>query len=386
MIGEYARNEIAKEVVAFANTYGGTILVGIDETKDKPNRAKQPALLPQVHELARRLRQSIYDVIDPPLHVLEAAGIEAENEGTNGIVIVRTPVSRRRPHRLNANKEVYTRRAEETAVMDMRQVQELTIHSRAEARRIDDEIKESQNSFHNAVQAWLGLEQISESTNSSVTVGSVPRPGNAFSIIAVPTAPIDLGRVAGRSDVYPKFAPVNVTIEGNTFVEAWPFLPGDWRPTLRATLAETPYGEQKSRYELRTDGRCELSLFQRNESDASGFFIGWLIAAFAGMLFWIERIRRAGGLVGLEYALSIQFEIVGVPAVLGLYGAKRFSPIRQVLLPPGRVAFPLISVGSEDQFEQLLSRFEEDIWNCAGKHFSAGAPTYDLTQLRSSLR
>jgi predicted HTH transcriptional regulator len=158
-VGEYARNEIAKEILAFANTYGGTVVVGIEETADKPNRAKGPSLLPKVHELARRLRQSIYDVIDPPLTALEAVGVTpAENE-TSGVVFIRVPVSRRRPHRLNANKEIYIRRADESVSIDMRQVHELTIHSLAESRRVEEELRHRRMLFEQRAHEWFGTER-----------------------------------------------------------------------------------------------------------------------------------------------------------------------------------------------------------------------------------
>jgi hypothetical protein len=75
-VGEYARNAIAEEITAFAHTMGGVVCIGIGETQDHPKRADKPQPLPRVHELARRLRQAVYDVIDPPLSVLEAVGID----------------------------------------------------------------------------------------------------------------------------------------------------------------------------------------------------------------------------------------------------------------------------------------------------------------------
>src|SRR6266446_7554706 len=39
-IGGYARDNIAKEIVAFANAYGGIVIIGIDETGDNPKRAQ----------------------------------------------------------------------------------------------------------------------------------------------------------------------------------------------------------------------------------------------------------------------------------------------------------------------------------------------------------
>jgi hypothetical protein len=39
-IGDYARNEIAEEIVAFANTFGGIVCLGINESADHPKRAQ----------------------------------------------------------------------------------------------------------------------------------------------------------------------------------------------------------------------------------------------------------------------------------------------------------------------------------------------------------
>ena len=52
-IGRVARDDIAKEVVAFANAYGGIIIVGIDETEDHPPRAKNLAS-PQIPNVVVR--------------------------------------------------------------------------------------------------------------------------------------------------------------------------------------------------------------------------------------------------------------------------------------------------------------------------------------------
>ena len=48
---DYARNSLAREIVAFANTFGGALVLGINETKDKPSRAESTNPLPRVHDL-----------------------------------------------------------------------------------------------------------------------------------------------------------------------------------------------------------------------------------------------------------------------------------------------------------------------------------------------
>src|SRR4051812_29574716 len=45
-IGDYARDEILAEMVAFANADGGTLVLGLHETKDEPRRAERLEPLP----------------------------------------------------------------------------------------------------------------------------------------------------------------------------------------------------------------------------------------------------------------------------------------------------------------------------------------------------
>jgi predicted HTH transcriptional regulator len=145
-LGDYARNQIAEEIIAFANTLGGVLCVGITETSDHPKRANSPNPLPRVHDLTRRLRQSVYEIIDPPLPVLEAAGVEFQAD--TGVVLLRVPQSRRRPHRHQVSKEVFVRRNDETVRITMREIQELTMQAVSEATRIEATISKRRSEFH----------------------------------------------------------------------------------------------------------------------------------------------------------------------------------------------------------------------------------------------
>lgn len=187
--GEYARNQIAEEVVAFANTLGGVVCVGIAETQDHPKRAATPNPIPRVHDLARRLRQAVYDVIDPPLPMLEAVGVELI-PNASGIVVIRVPQSRRRPHRHAVSKEVFVRRADETVRVSMREVQELTIQSMAEASRVETAIERRRERFLNATHTWL-------QPRDNVTWGG------GLHILGIPTTSVDLIRVVGRPEITP---------------------------------------------------------------------------------------------------------------------------------------------------------------------------------------
>jgi schlafen family protein len=86
-VGETARNDLVKEVIAFANAYGGWLLLGVEETSDKPARASAIAPLPACAELADRLRLMCRDCIEPqlPIFELRAPDGDEKNCETNPI-------------------------------------------------------------------------------------------------------------------------------------------------------------------------------------------------------------------------------------------------------------------------------------------------------------
>jgi hypothetical protein len=153
-VGDYARNQIAEEVIAFANTLGGVVCLGIEESADHPKRAVAPLPIPRVHALAQRLRQSVYDIIDPPLPILEGWGVELGTNG-EGVVLLRVPLSRRRPHRHQVSKEVFVRRADASVRVSMREIQELTLQAVSQATKIEALIEDRRRKYYEHLSHWL---------------------------------------------------------------------------------------------------------------------------------------------------------------------------------------------------------------------------------------
>jgi hypothetical protein len=126
-IGERARKKVLEEIVAFANAFGGTLVIGIAETAEKPARANNIKPIPRCVELAERLSLQCRDCIDPKIPLIEIAGVPTQNDGA-GIVIIRTPRSRMAPHRHAITRECYIRRADRSEKMTMREIQDLTLN------------------------------------------------------------------------------------------------------------------------------------------------------------------------------------------------------------------------------------------------------------------
>src|SRR5437879_5293881 len=79
-IGDKARNELLEEVIAVANAFGGTMILGIAESADKPARASTVVPLPKCVELADRLRLQCRDCIEPQIPMLEVVGVPTRED------------------------------------------------------------------------------------------------------------------------------------------------------------------------------------------------------------------------------------------------------------------------------------------------------------------
>jgi hypothetical protein len=364
-IGEYARNEIAEEIIAFANTFGGVLCLGIQESSDHPKRAAGLQPLPRVHDLARRLRQAVYDIIDPPLPMLEAIGIVSDEAG-QGVVVMRVPPSRRKPHRHNVSKEVFYRRADETVRISMREVQELTVQALTEATRLETVIADRRRHHREAAARWINAPK-EEGTGWGVAV----------QYLAVPATAIDLGRVVGRPRLTELDSIVVATMPGKAIRLKWSHLPDTgWRPGLRSiSNVNKNSSTRRADYALYADGRCEVSCFFSLTQTVPFVAAGWLVGGLGVALSWIDRIRGEAGAAG-EYVVASELSVFGKPA--SLMGYTDGNPDDYATLPVGHCDLPLMSVGASAEGDLLLQRFNEDIWNLAGRDVQSDSPKFSM--------
>lgn len=127
----YAMDRLFREIIAFANYRGGTLILGVVETKTKPPRGECIQPLPRIHDLAARIEDAARDRIDLPIPGLQIRGIEIGDPGC-GIIILRTPASSARPHRLKSNGQVYVRRGTASVPMNMAKLALLFLIARKE--------------------------------------------------------------------------------------------------------------------------------------------------------------------------------------------------------------------------------------------------------------
>jgi hypothetical protein len=106
----YARDHLLREVIAFANAQGGTVIVGMDQTTDDPPRAAAICPIPRIHDLATRMENAARACIDPVLPGLQIRGIEVGGAVGEGVLLFRTGPSPAGPHRVAKDGHAYIRR------------------------------------------------------------------------------------------------------------------------------------------------------------------------------------------------------------------------------------------------------------------------------------
>ncbi len=87
-VGDYARDQLLAEIVAFSNADGGTLILGLRETKDEPRSAESLAPLPNCEGLAKRLLDAAEDIIEPRLSAMAVRGLPINGTG-EGYVLIR---------------------------------------------------------------------------------------------------------------------------------------------------------------------------------------------------------------------------------------------------------------------------------------------------------
>ena len=142
-IGERARDQILEEAVAFANAYGGVLLLGIAESRGsepKPRVAAEISPIPRCADLAERLKLVFRDCVEPQIPRVEIVAVPTCGDG--GVVVIRTGRSRMAPHRVEPTRKCPIRRSDRCEEMTMREIQDLTLNLSRGLERLERRLKQ----------------------------------------------------------------------------------------------------------------------------------------------------------------------------------------------------------------------------------------------------
>lgn len=127
------RASLAADVVAFANTRGGDLILGADE-KGGVISSFVPIELEDVDDALRSLQSALTDVIEPKIPGVHLGAVEVPGGGY--VVIVRTPPSFQAPHRVRKTGVFYTRTSTGIDPMDITTLRSAFLRSETAVEKI----------------------------------------------------------------------------------------------------------------------------------------------------------------------------------------------------------------------------------------------------------
>jgi Putative DNA-binding domain len=351
-IGRVARDDIAKEVVAFANAYGGVIIVGIDETEDHPPRAKNLASpqIPSVADCAERLVRALRSIIDPPLPMLDVRGVVSSATG-EGVVLIRVPSSPSAPHGFGTPPAAYVRHGSESKPLSMRELQSMFFERRTRLERVTSR----QNELSAFAQELWASRRHGESQGA---IPSLDLPAIQFRCSLVPTDDLAVDNFPDRFLGSPQ-ASLRPEI-GNemTSVVELPTWTSEWRRRYRAVDHIKNDGRRYWQVSLAADGVFnQISIVAGNDGEPFRITPGWYAKVILQGMIIVEWLRQWVSRPDIEYALDGEFWNAGAQVCTSRNRAEwDFVPFLHESIGP-------YSVGNRATFQETFDVIERELWD-----------------------
>ena len=361
-IGDKAKNAILKEAVAFANAYGGALLLGIRESKTKPSVAAEIIPIPRCAELAERLKLVFRDRVEPELPRIEIFAVPTECD--SGVVMIRVGgQSRLAPHRVTNLRVCPIRRQDRCEEMTMREIQDMTLNVSRGLERLDKRLSERAERFQQEFKRLSNPNEAVGVRATAVPVGDEIRFDRVFrQNQIVEELDEQWWKVLHRGNT-------SRTLDARAVIRCT-----HWRPMLRAARAEesgcdsTGSGRGQSSYrEIHCDGLVELGFASdRTFPETDEIYLPPDLPAilFANLIAQAHRVKIQAGVPMAEYAVEVEIHVKGVAATAG---APETSPATLGKFDPGPTKFPLYSLGDSDEAHRLLNLFHRDFNNALGR-------------------
>ena len=366
--GKRAKEEILEEVVAFANAFGGALVLGVAEDRDKPPVAARIAPLPRCADLAARFRQIFGACVDPQLPALEVVPIPTGDD--SGVVVFRTDRSRRGPHRVRPTRKCPVRRADSCEELDMREIQDMTLNLARGTERLERRLRERSRQFLDEFARLetsdnaFGFRMTAVPVGDEVRFDSVWSDGGPIEELRPPE--VEIGRGTNGQDSRLR------TIQSSHDMRF-----DDWRPMLRAARAEDSHesdqGIQRYAYaEIHADGLLEYGivsnlLFRHIYNPDSQVEMAidseTPVSTLAQLLIWADRVRQRASAPGAEYVVQPRFTVTA-DSVHVAGNDYRFAVGK---IGQNDTDFPLYPLRDFSQIGNTVSLFERDFWNYFGK-------------------
>ena len=353
-IGNKARDSILEEAVAFANAYGGALLLGIRESDSRPPVAAEISPIPSCADLAERIKLVFRDCVEPQLPMIEIFAVPTD--GDCGVVVVRTSRSRMAPHRVKPTRKCPIRRSDRCEEMTMREIQDLTLNLSRGLERLERQLEMRSRRFEKEFER-------------------LETPDRAYGIRAT-AAPVNddirFDRVYGVPERCESWHQISsITSSGEKSPIKCPAWQTVWQPRLRAARSDYLRGRDVVDFnlygEIHCDGLIEIGLVYcwtaaNSIGTTLSLYPGWLVSVFANLLVWANTVRGQASAPSSEYAIDI--EVKSRCDYISVRGYD--SGVWEQAVFERSTKYPQYPLGELSEIPDLISQFERDFWNSIG--------------------
>jgi hypothetical protein len=357
-LGDYARDHLLAEIVAFANADGGTLVIGLHETKDEPRRAESLNPLPNCEGLARRLIDAAEDVIEPRLPTIAARALPANNDGS-GYIILRVGKSLAAPHRLATTREFYVRRGERTAKMTVREIKDHTLDSSRYADRFDAAFYERHT---NASQHYSALLKQAQDKEHGI-------PPLVVRATAIPTTHQFIPNLTRRQQLWWKGKGFRLKVDDVEIDCSYPLRDCNHLPRtrLRALVSDVDITDDFISHLVKANGTVEFMIGHHLQQDSRGrttprVYLGWLAGLIVGVICQIEHLRKSLAWDAVEFGLEVEIWSAA-PLCVSWTDRDLMSASLKDDLP---ITLPRYSLAPGTEFSDLLTQIFRDIFDACG--------------------
>jgi hypothetical protein len=339
----HARDRLFREIVAFANAQGGTLILGIEETEDNPPRAAAVRPIPRIHDLALRLEEAAHACIDPRLPALQVRGVAMDDAG-RGVLIFRVTPSPAGPHRVASDGHAFIRRGASSVKMTMREIQDLTLDLARGAERLDELFAGRAAAF----EGWLQHSQPGERGGVRIT--------------AVPLAPLPRTQRIASNSQPPVIPPRYVVKAGGTDTDLLVPQHGFARPIVRGLRRHAH--DDSVRVDILESGLVD---FWYNQAVTQGlhFQLFWVFASYLSVLDYVDWMRSVAGAPDWEFGIEVGFAgraLTRPNLVLGVI----YDPSLTIQIADVPIIFPRIPSRSRSDREEIINLVLRDLLDATG--------------------
>ena len=371
-IGGHAKDQILKEVVSFANAYGGVLVLGIEEDKSAtPPVAKAICSIPKCEELAERFRLIFRDRVEPQLPSCDILPVVTSGADA-GVVVFRVPGgSRLAPHRVKGTWICPVRRWDRSEEMSMREIQDMTLNVTRGLERLDKKLRERAARFESEFERLTSPDDAYGIRITAVPVGAD---------IRLPTICRPYFKLVEGLNTPCVKVTRQLLDQEPTVVEGLASLHrvghSGWNPQLRAARSRPRYDSTEFTYqsylELHCDGLVEFGWLAVIENvNKEPLYSDYAVRELANVICWAHTLRRYADVGRAEYAVQVAIHVTGekvfvLPGANSGWSRGHFAGE----LLGGVTQMPRYALDDLSDAGALLSMLEHDLCNAGGMAFA----------------